>query len=358
MHSGPLKENRKRVKPIRSPICPRKPLSKACANFLASCSMCLMRLASKSLMRNPIIALLLLCASLSFAQGVRFGDANVITTSTAGSTNIQYVSSVLISVYNAPCVSLPCSILATTYTDSTLGTSCPTSAQIVLQGTTTCVSASDPQGNWGVWLAAGQYCYTVTIGLNTYGPFCGSAPLTPANGTTFVLPITKSAVSHQFITSFTSTTGIFGSARPACSDITNAAQNCIGVQTEQYNTAQSAIANSISATTIFTPSSSGLFRFSYYLSQTIVGTSCSGNTTIQVAVKYQDPNATSAQVVNLGLHTVTTNGTLGVIPWTSGPTVWSFQSQATAIQFQATYSIGSGCSPGPTYIIVPILEQG
>lgn len=311
----------------------------------------------KYAIRNPILAILLLCVT-AFAQGVRFGDANVVTTSTAGSTNIQYVSSALISVYNAPCTALPCSTLAATYTDSTLGTACPAFAQIVLQGTTACVSASDPQGNWGVWLASGQYCYQITIGLNNYGPFCFSVSPAPAIGASFSLPVTKGPVVHQFLNSFTSTTGLFTAGQTACSDITNGAASCIGLNVEQYNTAQSAVTASIGATTIFTPSTSGLFRFSYYLRQTALGSSCSGNTTIQVAVKYQDPSAVSAQVVNLGLHTVTTNGVLGVIPWTSGPNIWPFQSQATAIQFQTTYSIGSGCSPGPTYVIVPILEQG
>jgi hypothetical protein len=129
------------------------------------------------------IALSLMCAANTQAQGTRFGDDLPITTSTAGSTNIQYVSSALISIYNAPCTSLPCSTLATTYTDSTLATACPTSAQIVIQGSTSCTPATDPNGNWGAWIKPGQYCYSTTIGTSTFGPFCGTAPASSSAGT-------------------------------------------------------------------------------------------------------------------------------------------------------------------------------
>lgn len=170
--------------------------------------------------RVIVASLIFLVCPLSLAQGVRFGDASIVTTSTAGSFNIQYVPSALISVYNAPCTSLPCSSLATTYTDSTIGTPCPTSSQLVLQGTTSCVSATDPQGNWGVWVASGQYCYVITIGASNFGPYCFSASLTPPNGSTAVLPVTKASVAHQFLNSFTSSTGVFTSAQPAFSDLT------------------------------------------------------------------------------------------------------------------------------------------
>ncbi len=40
------------------------------------------------------------------------------------------------------------------------------------------------------------------------------------------LPATKASVSHQFFTSYTSSTGLFTAAQPACADLSNAAASC------------------------------------------------------------------------------------------------------------------------------------
>jgi hypothetical protein len=130
-----------------------------------------------------------------------------------------------------------------------------------------------------------------------------------------------------------------------------------GAPYKLYDTNATAGTSSLSAATMFTPARTGRYRFSYYLSQTVLGASCAGNTTIQVAVKYRDPIAAAAQVVNLGLYTIVNNGTLGVVPWTSGPTEWTFVSQAAAIQYQTTYTAGGACSPAPTVQLTPMLES-
>lgn len=129
-----------------------------------------------------------------------------------------------------------------------------------------------------------------------------------------------------------------------------------GLAAEIYNTAPAAGTASIAATTMVTPTVVGNYRFSYYLTQTAVGASCTGNSTVQIAMVYRDSNAAAAQTVNLGLHTVTTNGTVGVVPWTSGPTTWTARSGAFAVQFQTTYTLGTACSPGPAVQIFPVLE--
>ena len=78
----------------------------------------------------------------------------------------------IISFCNAPAIGVPCINKATTYTSATLATPCSTSTQIVLDGTTTCVANPDSQNNWGVWLASGQYAYTITLpGGANLGPF-------------------------------------------------------------------------------------------------------------------------------------------------------------------------------------------
>jgi hypothetical protein len=129
-----------------------------------------------------------------------------------------------------------------------------------------------------------------------------------------------------------------------------------GVPAEQYNTAPAAGHATISATTMITGVAGKAYRFSSYLTQTALGTSCAGSSTMQVALVYQDPNAAAGQTVNLGLYTIVNNGTVGVVPWTSGPTDWTFISSANVIQFQVTYTAGGSCSPGPNFQITPILE--
>ena len=80
---------------------------------------------------------------------------------------------------------------ATTYTDPTACTSCPTSAPVVLGSASLCVSTTDALGNFGFWLQPGQYWYTITLVNGTlYGPF----PITTstANSGTYKAPYTAS----------------------------------------------------------------------------------------------------------------------------------------------------------------------
>ena len=74
---------------------------------------------------------------------------------------------------------------ATSYTDATGGTPCPSSAPIVLASTSMCASTVDGLGNFGFWLLPGQYWYTVTLlSGKVFGPY----PLTTstANAGTFL----------------------------------------------------------------------------------------------------------------------------------------------------------------------------
>jgi len=130
-----------------------------------------------------------------------------------------------------------------------------------------------------------------------------------------------------------------------------------GTSSEVYNTASAATTATISATTMVTPAVATTYRFSAYVTQTVVGASCAGNDTIQLALVYQDPNAAGTQTVNSALYTITTNGTIGNIPWTSGREVVTFRSKASvAVQYQATYTPNGSCSPNPTYQVFPVLE--
>lgn len=126
---------------------------------------------------------------------------------------------------------------------------------------------------------------------------------------------------------------------------------------EIFNVASAAGTASLSATTMATTPVTGNFRLSWYITQSIVGASCAGNTTVTVNVIYTDTNAASEQTVVLALHTVTTNGTIGNVPWTSGPISYTFTAKAaTNIKYSTTVSAGGSCAPVPTYVITPILE--
>lgn len=125
-------------------------------------------------MKHLLLALLFVfsIAATASAQGVRF-DSQVSQQATVGvTTNVVTIpQSPVISVCASPANAVPCTNKATTYTDSTLGTPCSTSTQLVLSGTSTCVTSPDAQNNWGVWVAAGQYTYTITYGGMNYGPY-------------------------------------------------------------------------------------------------------------------------------------------------------------------------------------------
>jgi hypothetical protein len=115
-------------------------------------------------------------------------------------------------------------------------------------------------------------------------------------------------------------------------------------------------AASVSATTMVTPTVATPYFFTSSISQTALGASCSGNTTIVVSVTYQDVAGASAQTSALGTYTITGNGTLGRVAWTSGPTDWAFWSAAgQPVQYSTTYTAASGCSPGPAVQFYPML---
>lgn len=122
-----------------------------------------------------LIGLLLACviAPAAFGQGIRF-DSAVTQQGTIGTaTNAVVIPAApQVAFCNFPANAVPCTNRATTYTTNTLGTPCSTSTQIVLTGTTACVASPYSSGNWGVWAAAGQYAYTVTLpGGIDLGPY-------------------------------------------------------------------------------------------------------------------------------------------------------------------------------------------
>lgn len=111
-----------------------------------------------------------------FAQttAIRVDPTPVFTISSrVAGTNppILGVSGAAISVCSYPANAVPCTNLAQTYTDATMAVSCPTYTQLVLATTSICTANTDVQGNFGFWIAAGTYSYTITVQGSSYGPY-------------------------------------------------------------------------------------------------------------------------------------------------------------------------------------------
>lgn len=130
-----------------------------------------------------------------------------------------------------------------------------------------------------------------------------------------------------------------------------------------YNTAPAAGTTSITATTMVTapsiPATGTSYRLSAYVSQTVLGASCAGNTTIVLNAVFQDPVAAAPQTQAVATFSVTNNGTLGNVPMTTATeTPIALRAKAgTVVQYSTTFTPGGSCSPAPTVQVYPILEQ-
>lgn len=124
--------------------------------------------------------------------------------------------------------------------------------------------------------------------------------------------------------------------------------------------------SSIGATTMATAGGSGnTYRFSWYFTNTVLGASCTGNSTVLMNLIYQDPYesspGTSPLQNTIVIGSGTANGVLGLIPTHANysgfyNTVPFVAKANTAVQYSVTFTAGSGCSPAPQYKVYPILE--
>jgi hypothetical protein len=134
-------------------------------------------------MKTKLLLLLvafLFLGSAAQAQGFRVGDSYPISTSlsTPGVVSTQQAT---INFCAHPANGIPCINKVNTYTDIALGTACPTSTQIVLAGTTSCVGQTDSRGNWGVNIPAGTFDFTITVGGSSFGPYTVSVGVPPGS---------------------------------------------------------------------------------------------------------------------------------------------------------------------------------
>lgn len=138
------------------------------------------------------LALALLLIPLAvFGQGVRIGDELPVNSAITTPGVISTVPFTNVNICTYPANGVPCTNKATTYTGITLATPCSTSTQLVLHGTSSCVSQTDLYGNWGAWVASGTYDITFTVsGGQSYGPFTLSAGGGSAGGVSSINSLT------------------------------------------------------------------------------------------------------------------------------------------------------------------------
>jgi len=111
------------------------------------------------------------------------------------------------------------------------------------------------------------------------------------------------------------------------------------------------------------PAAGTRYVFSPYVTQTVLGVTCAGNSTVTVNAIFQDPNAAAPQTQASQLFLVTGVGTLGIVPSVS-PGVGvgvlasgTFLAKAGSIvQWSASAPTGGGCTTVPTVQVFALLE--
>ena len=141
-------------------------------------------------MRRILVLTALFCAALTaFGQAVRV-DIPLLTAGPNVSINgtplptALWLSNATIQICTHPATLSACSYI-TTYTDSTEGTSCPGTQQIVNLPGNTCSSLSGTLGNIGFWYAGGTVDYIITSSYGTFGPYSVSSGTGGSSCSTF-----------------------------------------------------------------------------------------------------------------------------------------------------------------------------
>ena len=151
-----------------------------------------------------MLGMLLLFSVPTFGQGIRFGDQQPVQSAQTPGGPIYSVPNATINFCNSPANGVPCTNKITTYTDITLTTACPTSTQVVLSGTNSCVASTDQYGNWGVWISPGVYTFTIQVAS---GAAIGPYTVTISGGGGSILPTINNWLA---LNNFTAGATVFG----------------------------------------------------------------------------------------------------------------------------------------------------
>lgn len=134
-----------------------------------------------------------------------------------------------------------------------------------------------------------------------------------------------------------------------------------------FSTPSASSAGSLGSTVMATAGTSGnKYLFGARAVVTAVGVGCTGSTSVQIVVSYTD-NVTSAAIANavngagstggasLNPFITVTNGVVGnTTEWLSVPIN---AKASSAVSYSTTYTLGGGCTTGPSYYIQPVLLQ-
>jgi len=117
---------------------------------------------------------LFLMAPIARSQAVRWDSHALTINSSAPLPGALYpvlaITSATVSICNYSATDA-CPTLATTYTDATGTTACPTTAQLTASQSAICTPNTDAEGAIGAWLTAGTYQYNITTSYGQFGPF-------------------------------------------------------------------------------------------------------------------------------------------------------------------------------------------
>ncbi len=172
---------------------------------------------------------------------------------------------------------------------------------------------------------------------------------------TMVAPL-GSATSHQWL-QYVGNDGVQHLARLACADLSDAGALCSGSVAAPYSTQSSAVTTNISAVTMVTAGALHAYAFDWTVSLTTAGTSCSGSTTVTLNAIFTDPNTSSPTTLPLGTLTLAASGN-GTAGFVASGRDHILAKSGTAVQYSTSgYTLGTGCSPGPTYQVSPALTQ-
>lgn len=140
----------------------------------------------------------------------------------------------------------------------------------------------------------------------------------------------------------------------------------IGTPTQVYNTAATAQAASIGATTMLAnPAADRNYVFTVYIGQVAQGTTCTIAGSVAVNIVYTDAITGNAYTFILSMDGSGGTGVLASVPLsTSAPTVANVGSgvfrlrakASTNVQYSTTYSAGTCSSGSPSYSVFPVLE--
>ena len=159
---------------------------------------------------RKIILLVLLFPLVAVAQTPARYDQPAITTTSnpvqpGALPNVLAVTNATIAVCGFPATLVQgmCTNTITTYTDSTLSTACPSTAQLTAPGTKNCVPTSGLQGSFGFWYDAStqtHMTYTIKTNWGTFGPYdilipVGGASAGNPAGPAFAVNIANSSVN-------------------------------------------------------------------------------------------------------------------------------------------------------------------